>query len=93
MHYTRDKLISYLLLQFIPCILHLETRISIKLFTILLEDGLSDHLSGNHPITSEISSENERIARFVSLIKAIINTTILGDLYSLSQFHILIEIN
>lgn len=41
-HCERDESITYLLLQLIPCILHLETRCGLKLFTILLEDGLSE---------------------------------------------------
>ena len=92
-HCTRDESIKYLLLQLVPCILHLETRVGLKLFTILLEDGLSEYMYGTHAQVNNINSEKERIKLFVNLIETEINTKILGDSRLPYQFKIPMEKN
>jgi len=89
----RDESITYLLLQLIPCILYLEARCGLKLFSILLEDGLSEYIYCVHPNIANENSKKERIKLFSNLVENAINTSILGDSRSPYQFNIPIEIN
>jgi hypothetical protein len=65
------------LLHKVPCILHLEKRVGIKLLTMLLLEGFSNAQLGL--IFSQIRSELDRIKAFAERIQEIFNTCILGD--------------
>ena len=92
-HCARDESIKCLLLQLVPCISHLEKRVHLKLFTILIEDGLSEYVCIVHENANGISSEKERIKLFTALVKKEIKTKILGGMCLPCQFKTLIETN
>ena len=61
---ARDESITNLLLQLVPCILHLETIFGLKLLTILMEDWPLEHAHGVYPNVANVNSEKERIKIF-----------------------------
>ena len=65
------------LLHKVPCILHRENRVGIKLLTMLLLEGFSNAQLGY--IFSQIRSEMDRIKAFAERVQEIFNTYILGD--------------
>ena len=69
------------IMAYIPCIMHMETRIGIKILTFLLIEGLSSVQGGRlHPhIYGECRTEKERERKYISEIERIINKEILGD--------------
>jgi len=66
-----------LLLHKIPCILHCENRVGIKLLTMLLIEGFSNAQRGG--IFNQFRSEADRIQAFAERVQYIFNTSILGD--------------
>ena len=40
----------------------------LKLFTLLIEDGMSEHMYDVNPNASDITSEKERINLFINLV-------------------------
>ena len=65
------------LLHKIPCILHCENRVGIKLLTMILLEGFSNAQQGL--IFSHIRCVRDRINAFAECIQDIFNTQILGD--------------
>ena len=68
------------LLHKIPCILHCENRIGIKLLTMLLIEGFS-------------KAENQRIKVYAEQIQTIFNNRILGDDDSPAQWRLPMDDN
>jgi hypothetical protein len=66
----------FLLIQAIPCILHLENRIGIKILTMLVIEGLSNAKKGL--LYNDITAEGPRIERFFIRIADIVNKQVLG---------------
>ena len=67
------------LLHKIPCSLHAENRIGIKLLTMVLMEGFSNAVEGL--LFAHITSAKERIKAFATQIENILNSQILGDDY------------
>jgi hypothetical protein len=67
----------FLLLQAIPCILHMENRVGIKVITMLLIRGLSNVKEGI--LYAEHKSMNKRIEMYIEDVTNIVSTKILGD--------------
>jgi hypothetical protein len=66
----------FLLMNTLPCILHMENRNGIKLLTMIVLEGLSN--SKKKLLYVDDNAEGTRVARFVSDVENIINRTILG---------------
>jgi hypothetical protein len=66
----------FLLIQAIPCILHLENRIGIKILTMLLIEGLSNAKKGL--LYNHIVAEGPRVDLFFRRIADIVNKQVLG---------------
>ena len=65
-----------LLIQAIPCILHLENRIGIKILTMLVIEGLSN--AKQALLYDNIRAEGPRVERFFQRIADIVNKQVLG---------------
>jgi hypothetical protein len=76
-HMTEDEGALFLLMQAVPCLLHMENRCGLKLLTMLLIEGLDSAISGD--LYTEVRSEQKRIDRFIEDIETIVNESILGD--------------
>ncbi len=74
------------LLHKVPCILHCEYRVGIKLLTMLLITGFSNAQSGN--IFGDTVSIEKRISKYAETIIHIFNNNILGDEDGPSQWTI-----
>ena len=75
------------IMAFIPCIMHMETRIVIKILTLSLIEGLSsaqgEHL---HPIEyTECRTAKKHEDKYISTIEDIINKTIIDNTNCLAQ--------
>jgi len=70
----------YFICQVIPCILHLENRTRLKLFLLILREGLSNAQGKLHKETMNISSMEGRERKFIEVISQIMNEEILGSL-------------
>ena len=71
----RDAL--YLIINAIPCILHLENRVGLKFFTRLLRIGLDNVKEG--VILGTDAGENIRIQGYLNQIQDICNTSVWGS--------------
>jgi len=83
----------YFIRQAIPCILHLENRTLLKLFLLILRDGLSNAQGKLHDDTMNISSMEGREKRFIEIISQIMNEEILGSLQNRAQWKMPTEAN
>jgi hypothetical protein len=74
-----SKLEQCLILQLhkIPCILHLENHVGLKLLKMLLKEGFDNVKEGHY--LGHIRSQTERIMTYIKQIEAIFNNTIFGD--------------
>jgi hypothetical protein len=62
-HGTPQENALFLVMQSIPCILHCANRVNLKIFTVLLMEGLSNAKRGR--ILSEFPAEGRRIDEFL----------------------------
>jgi hypothetical protein len=76
-HGTPAEGAMFLLIQAIPCILHMENRIGIKILTMLLVEGLSNAKAGL--IYNEITAEGNRVKHFFRTVADIVNKQVLGS--------------
>lgn len=76
----------YFIRQAIPCILHLENRTLLKLFMLLLREGLSNAQGKLHNDTMDISSMEGRERKFIEVISQIMNEEILGSVDNRAQW-------
>jgi len=60
----------------VPCILHLENRVGLKIFTMLLRAGLSNAISGN--TFSDVSAQGLRFDAFFATVNDIVNMIVIG---------------
>ena len=75
----KDVMVQIMALM--PCFMHMETRIGIKILTMLLIKGLSSSQDGRlHPIEySECTTASQRKQKYLTKIQDIVNTKILGS--------------
>ncbi|KAI2497530.1 hypothetical protein MHU86_16984 [Fragilaria crotonensis] len=66
----------FLLMNTLPCVLHMENRNGIKILTMLLIEGLSN--AKKKLLYIKVKAEGKRVSRFVSDIENLINRSILG---------------
>ncbi len=76
-HCSKLEQCLILLLHKIPCILHCENRVGLKLLSMVLREGFDNAKKGL--LFGHIRSEAERIKKYVEAIEKIFNTKILGD--------------
>jgi len=68
----------------VPCILHLENRVGLKLFTMLLRAGLSNATSGN--TFSVMTAKGMRFDAFFKSVNEIVNTIVIGTRFHPGQW-------
>ena len=72
-----------LLLNAVPCILHLENRVGLKIMTVLLQEGLGNAVAGNSFAIDDdggdVNSVTRRTTAFFHKIERICNTDIWGS--------------
>ena len=83
-HSKRHENALFLLIQAIPCILHMENRVGLKILTMLLITGLSN--ARKHLLYGDELAEGMRIEHFFTDIECILNTKIIGDDMGPSQW-------
>ena len=83
----------FYLLQCVPCILHMENRIGLKMFSLLLRDGLDNALAGLLYEDLPISSSNLIFCHFINDIEKVVNTKIFGDEFNQTQWSIPRDVN
>lgn len=66
----------FLLMQTLPCILHMENRNGIKILSMLLVEGLSN--AKKKLLFSNVNAEGSRVSHFIAHVECIINQSILG---------------
>ena len=67
----------FLLMQTLPCVLHMENRNGIKLLTMLFIEGLSN--VKKKPLYTDVNAEGARLLRYIADMERIINRSILGS--------------
>jgi hypothetical protein len=75
-HCDNQEAAFFFLMQAIPCILHLENRTGLKLFTQLVVEGISN--ASKQLIFTDVGSEQVRIERYVAKVEEIVNCQIHG---------------
>jgi hypothetical protein len=75
----------YYIKQAKPCILHLENRTLLKLFFLMLQEGLSNAEGKLLDQTCDINSMAEREAKFIEVISDVMNQEILGTIENKAQ--------
>ncbi len=76
-HSKRDANALFLLIQTLPCILHMENRMGIKIITMLFVKGLSSAMKKE--LYGDVPSEASRIDKYFETIQSIVNKNILGS--------------
>jgi hypothetical protein len=76
----------FLLIDAVPCILHLENRVGIKILTRLLTMGLGHALAGHTFLEVSATSQNKRMAAYFVEVNRIVNCEILGTASNPSQW-------
>lgn len=67
----------FLLMQTLPCVLHMENRNGIKLLTMLFIEGLSN--VKKKLLYTDVNAEGARLLRYIADMERIINRSILGS--------------
>ena len=52
--------VNFIVLQMIPCIMHLETRVGLKILIVILQDGISNCQGLMLELINDINSETQR---------------------------------
>jgi hypothetical protein len=73
----RDENAMFTLMKMLPCIMHLENRVGLKILTMLLLDGLSYATKGN--IATSLLSKNNRGETYIHKMEKIVQEQLLGD--------------
>ena len=76
-HCTKLEASLIALLHKIPCILHCENRVGLKILFMLLQEGFCNVKNGT--LFPHIRGENNRILAYAQEIERILNNNILGD--------------
>jgi hypothetical protein len=83
-HGTRSEGAMFLLIQAIPCILHLENRAGIKILTMLFIEGLSNAKKGT--LHHDVTAEGPRTEMFFDRVVAVVNKQVLGTADNSSEW-------
>jgi hypothetical protein len=75
----------FLVMQAVPCILHCENRVSLKILLMLLMEGFSNAQAG-HILSGTCKSKRKHCKACSKLVENIINTHILGDKFDPVQW-------
>ena len=75
---TREEAMARIII-FVPCIMHCENRVGIKLLTMLLIEGLSNFQGANFAHLASTRSQKEREQLFVESIEKEVSGNILGS--------------
>jgi hypothetical protein len=92
-HIKKKEDVLYFIQQAIPCILHLENRTLLKLFLLILRDGLSNAQGRLHQNTMNIASMQGREVKFIEEISRVMNEEILGSVDNVAQWKLPTESN
>ena len=76
----------FLLLQAIPCILHMENRVGLKILTMLLTEGVHNSMEGQIYADIPITHRKKLFNKFLDDIEGKINYEIFGDLLNPTQW-------
>jgi hypothetical protein len=68
---ARPQSALFLVMQTIPCILHMEMRVGLKIFTMILIEGLAEAKAGR--LFQDQTSEGKRIKLFIAKVERIMN--------------------
>ena len=80
----RPETAMFLLMQAVPCILHLENRVALKLLTMVVLEGISKTNEGL--LFADVQGSRERLSHYISSIEKCMNETILGTVNSPAQW-------
>ena len=82
---ARSERALFLLMQAIPCVLHMEMRVGLKILTMLLLDGLAAAKDSTLTFPGA-KTEKQRVRAYVKEIEKIINENVLGEEWNPSQW-------
>ena len=71
--------VNFIVLQMIPCIMHMDTRVGLKILTVILQDGLSNRQGRMLERVNDINSEYQRKEVCCEGMNNVINTKVLGN--------------
>ena len=90
---TSAEGVKFLILQLVPYILHLETRIGLKLLTLMCKEGLTNTKGKILNVIQSIGSENKREKFYRENIENLFNNSIIGSGHNIFQFVLPLEKN
>ena len=88
---TSAEGVKFLILQLVPYILHLETRIGLKLLTLMCKEGLTNTKGKILNVIQSIGSENKREKFYRENIENLFNNSIIGSGHNIFQFALPLE--
>ena len=88
---TSAEGVKFLILQLVPYILHLETRIGLKLLTLMCKEGLTNAKGRILNVIQSIGSENKREKFYRENIENLFNNSIIGSGHNIFQFVLPLE--
>ena len=78
-HVAPSEDVKFLMLQMTPCILYLETRVSVTIITLILQDSLGNAKGRHLENTHNVNSDHKREEMWKSFINLLLNNHILGN--------------
>ena len=88
---TSAEGVKFLILQLVPYILHLETRIGLKLLTLMCKEGLTNTKGKILNVIQSIGSENKREKFYRENIENLFNNSIIGSGHNILQYVLPLE--
>jgi hypothetical protein len=80
-----STLVNFVLINTVPCILHLENRVGLKLLRVVLEDGLATVVA-KKILKEKKGVEGGRIQAYLTAINRVVNHEMLGSEDSPAQW-------
>ena len=74
----RSESALFLLMNTIPCVLHMENRVGLKLLTMTLIEGITGASAAPTFNEDIVSTEKVRVQRYIKKVEDVVNTQILG---------------
>jgi hypothetical protein len=87
-HCENKEAAVFAVLNCVPCILHGENRIGLKLLTRLLVEGVANATKGMTYTAASMNSANTRVDTFIKAVERIVNTEIHGSVESPTQWSV-----
>ena len=87
---TREEAMKRIM-TFVPCIMHCENRVGIKIMTMLFIEGLSNYQGAKFDDLNDVRSKVERENLYIEKVQKVVRGSILGSIGNEAQWTLPVE--